>query len=59
MILKHTLTKDEITSELNWQYGNLMITQARIDHQEEHGDRNLKEQRENKRLILAQIKELK
>ena len=59
MILKHTLTKDEITSELNWQYGNLMITQAHIDYQEEHGDCNLKEQRENKRLILAQIRELK
>lgn len=59
MILKHTLTRDEITSELNWQYGNLMVTQARIDRQEEHGDRNLKEQRENKRLILAQIRELK
>ena len=59
MILKHKLTRDEISILLKWQYGNLMITQAHIDYQEEHGDCNLKEQGENKRLILAQIRELK
>ena len=59
MILKHTLTKDERIREIEWQYGNLMITQANIEWQEENGDCNLKEQRENKRLILAQIRELK